>query len=65
MKFHIRYHPIAALLCNSMVIEQIIASRLPFRNLIQSNSLSYYYYQKKVRINKHLAVIRLAHLALG
>ena len=28
---------------HNMVIEQILASRLPFGTLIQSNSLSYYF----------------------
>ena len=44
MKFHIRCRPVAALLRKYMAIEQILVSRLSFSNLIQSNSLSYYYY---------------------
>ena len=44
MKFHIRCRPVAALLRKYMAIEQILVSRLSFSNLIQSNSLSYYYH---------------------
>ena len=57
MKFHIRCRPVAALLRKYMAIEQILVSRLSFSNLIQSNSLSYYYHLFIfVKCNSHISL---------